>query len=110
MSRPSEVDRRCFCTSAAMMVAGSTSLTDPVAHGGTAADAFDVVIPSLPGYGFSAKPTEVGWNPPRIVEAWVTLMHHLGYQQSVAVAADEVTEATAPADVIARPGILSLTT
>src|SRR5262249_36722085 len=47
-------------------------LTNPTAHGGTEADAFHVVIPSLPGYGFSAKPTTVGWNPPRIADAWVT--------------------------------------
>ncbi len=45
-------------------------LTNPTAHGGTAADAFDVVIPSMPGYGFSEKPTEPGWNPPRIAQAW----------------------------------------
>jgi pimeloyl-ACP methyl ester carboxylesterase len=63
-------------------------LTDPTAHGGTAADAFHVVIPSLPGYGFSAKPTTVGWTPPRIADAWVTLMHRLGYQQFVAQGGD----------------------
>src|SRR5436190_6375124 len=49
-------------------------LTNPTAHGGTAADAFHVVIPSLPGYGFSAIPRTIGWNPPRIVDAWLTLM------------------------------------
>ena len=54
-------------------------LTDPTAHGGTAADAFHVVIPSMPGYGFSARPTEAGWNPPRIANAWLTLMKRLGY-------------------------------
>src|SRR5881394_3755522 len=49
-------------------------LTDPTAFGGTAEDAFDVVIPSIPGYGYSAKPTEPGWNPGRIAGAWITLM------------------------------------
>src|SRR6185312_2916323 len=49
-------------------------LTDPTAHGGDAADAFDVVIPSMPGYGFSAEPTEVGWDPAHIAEAWAELM------------------------------------
>src|SRR6188768_204148 len=47
-------------------------LTDPTAYGGTAEDAFDVVIPSIPGYGYSAKPTETGWNPGRIAGAWIT--------------------------------------
>ena len=63
-------------------------LTNPTAHGGTAADAFHVVIPSLPGYGFSAIPKTVGWNPPRIVDAWITLMTRLGYQQFVAQGGD----------------------
>ena len=53
-------------------------LTDPTAHGGTAADAFDVVIPSLPGHGFSGKPTG-GWDPIRIAHAWAVLMERLGY-------------------------------
>jgi pimeloyl-ACP methyl ester carboxylesterase len=63
-------------------------LTDPTAHGGTAADAFDVVIPSLPGYGFSGKPTELGWEPVRIAGAWTTLMDRLGYKQFVASGGD----------------------
>ena len=50
-------------------------LTDPTAHGGEAEDAFDVIIPSMPGYGFSARPTEPGWNPPRIAQAWITLVN-----------------------------------
>ena len=54
-------------------------LTDPTAHGGKAEDAFDVVIPSMPGYGFSERPTEAGWDPPRIAQAWMTLMKRLGY-------------------------------
>jgi pimeloyl-ACP methyl ester carboxylesterase len=63
-------------------------LVNPTAHGGTAADAFDVVIPSMPGYGFSARPTEAGWNPPRIANAWVTLMKRLGYTRFVAQGGD----------------------
>ncbi len=71
-------------------------LTDPTAHGGSAEDAFDVVIPSLPGYGFSGKPTGTGWNPDRIARAWDELMRHLGYDQYVAQGGDwgaVVTEA-----------------
>jgi pimeloyl-ACP methyl ester carboxylesterase len=63
-------------------------LTDPTAHGGTAADAFDVVIQSLPGYGFSGKPTAPGWDVPRIARAWATLMSRLGYQRYVAQGGD----------------------
>ena len=58
-------------------------LTDPTAHGGSAADAFHVVIPSLPGYGFSARPTSTGWSPDRIGRAWDTLMKRLGYARYV---------------------------
>ena len=63
-------------------------LTDPTAHGGTEADAFDVVIPSMPGYGFSGKPTELGWNPQRIARAWITLMSRLGYDRFFASGGD----------------------
>jgi pimeloyl-ACP methyl ester carboxylesterase len=63
-------------------------LTDPPANGGRAEDAFDVVIPSLPGYGFSAKPTEPGWNPARIGKAWDVLMKRLGYTRYVAQGGD----------------------
>ncbi|EPE96347.1 epoxide hydrolase family protein [Rhizobium grahamii] len=63
-------------------------LTEPTAFGGTEADAFDVVIPSLPGYGFSGKPTETGWNPPRIAKAWAVLMQRLGYSKYVAQGGD----------------------
>jgi pimeloyl-ACP methyl ester carboxylesterase len=63
-------------------------LTNPTAHGGTAADAFDLVIPSLPGYGFSGKPAAVGWNPPRVAQAWATLMQRLGYTRYVAQGGD----------------------
>jgi len=63
-------------------------LTDPTAHGADASDAFDVVIPSLPGYGFSAKPATTGWDPSRIGRAWVTLMKRLGYTRFVAQGGD----------------------
>ena len=63
-------------------------LTDPVAYGGKAEDSFDVVIPSLPGYGFSGKPTGPGWNPVSIARAWATLMQRLGYTRYVAQGGD----------------------
>jgi pimeloyl-ACP methyl ester carboxylesterase len=63
-------------------------LTDPTAYGGKPEDAFDVVIPSLPGYGFSGKPTSPGWDPPRIARAWATLMQRLGYTRYVAQGGD----------------------
>jgi pimeloyl-ACP methyl ester carboxylesterase len=63
-------------------------LTNPTAHGGTAADAFHVVVPSLPGYGFSGKPTAPGWNPVSIAKAWATLMQRLGYTKYVAQGGD----------------------
>jgi hypothetical protein len=63
-------------------------LTDPTAHGGTAEDAFDLVLPSLPGYGFSGEPREVGWNVDRIAQAWAELMHRLGYTRYVAQGGD----------------------
>jgi pimeloyl-ACP methyl ester carboxylesterase len=63
-------------------------LTDPTAYGGKAEDAFDVVIPSMPGYGFSGKPTTTGWDPVRIARAWVVLMKRLGYTRFVAQGGD----------------------
>jgi pimeloyl-ACP methyl ester carboxylesterase len=63
-------------------------LTDPTAHGGTLADAFDVVIPSLPGFGFSDRPAEAGWNAERIARAWAVLMQRLGYSRYVAQGGD----------------------
>ena len=63
-------------------------LTDPTAHGGSASDAFHVVIPSIPGYGFSGKPTSTGWDPARIGLAWVELMNRLGYTKFVAHGGD----------------------
>jgi pimeloyl-ACP methyl ester carboxylesterase len=63
-------------------------LTNPTAHGGSASDAFHLVIPSLPGYGFSAKPTTTGWDPDRIARAWIVLMKRLGYTHFVAQGGD----------------------
>src|SRR4051812_4516510 len=63
-------------------------LTDPTAHGGSAVDAFDVVIPSLPGYGFSGRPASTGWDPDRIARAWAELMKRLGYNRYVAQGGD----------------------
>jgi pimeloyl-ACP methyl ester carboxylesterase len=63
-------------------------LTDPTTHGGKAEDAFDVVIPSMPGYGFSAKPTSPGWGPERMARAWPELMKRLGYTRYVAQGGD----------------------
>jgi pimeloyl-ACP methyl ester carboxylesterase len=82
-------------------------LTDPTAHGASASDAFDVVIPSLPGHGFSGKPTEPGWDPPRIARAWATLMERLGYRRFVAQGGDwgnaisELMALQAPPDLLA---------
>jgi Epoxide hydrolase N terminus len=64
-------------------------LTDPTAHGGRAEDAFDLVLPSLPGNGFSAQPAEVGWDPGRIARAWAELMRRLGYGRYVAQGGDQ---------------------
>ena len=63
-------------------------LTDPTGYGGKAEDAFDVVIPSMPGYGFSGKPTELGWSPQRIARAWISLMNRLGYDRFFASGGD----------------------
>jgi pimeloyl-ACP methyl ester carboxylesterase len=63
-------------------------LTNPTAHGGSASDAFNVVIPSLPGYGFSGKPTTTGWDPQHIARAWVVLMKRLGYTRFAAQGGD----------------------
>jgi pimeloyl-ACP methyl ester carboxylesterase len=63
-------------------------LTNPTAHGGSASDAFDVVIPSMPGYGFSDKPTTTGWDPAQIARAWTVLMKRLGYTRFVAQGGD----------------------
>jgi pimeloyl-ACP methyl ester carboxylesterase len=64
-------------------------LTDPAAHGGSAEDAFDLVVPSMPGYGFSGEPAEAGWDPGRIAHAWAELMRRLGYTRYVAQGGDQ---------------------
>ena len=79
-------------------------LTNPTAHGGSAADAFHLVIPSLPGYGFSAKPTTTGWDPPRIARAWVELMKRLGYTRFVAQGGDWGAAVTQDMGHPGRPG------
>jgi pimeloyl-ACP methyl ester carboxylesterase len=64
-------------------------LTDPTAHGGQAEDAFDLVLPSIPGYGFSGEPTEIGWHSGRVAQAWPELMRRLGYTRYVAQGGDQ---------------------
>jgi pimeloyl-ACP methyl ester carboxylesterase len=76
-------------------------LTDPTAHGGQAEDAFDLVVPSLPGYGFSAEPAELGWNLGRVARAWAELMRRLGYTRYVAQGGDVGAGVT---DAIGRLG------
>jgi pimeloyl-ACP methyl ester carboxylesterase len=71
------------------MLAVVGPLTDPTAHGGQAEDAFDLVVPSMPGYGFSAEPTAVGWDAARIAQAWAELMNRLGYTRYVAQGGDQ---------------------
>ena len=85
-------------------------LTDPTAHGGSAADAFHVVIPSLPGYGFSGKPTAPGWTPVRIAKAWATLMQRLGYTQYVAQGGDWGNAVSELMAVQQPPGLLGIHT
>ncbi|MCC8404645.1 epoxide hydrolase [Paraburkholderia sp. MMS20-SJTN17] len=85
-------------------------LTDPTSHGGTALDAFDVVIPSLPGYGFSGKPTEIGWDPARIARAWVVLMKRLGYTRYVAQGGDWGNAVTEQMALIAPPELVAIHT
>jgi pimeloyl-ACP methyl ester carboxylesterase len=85
-------------------------LTNPTAHGGSASDAFDVVIPSLPGYGFSGKPTEPGWDIPRIARAWVTLMKRLEYTRFVAAGGDVGAQVGDELGVQAPPELLGIHT
>jgi len=85
-------------------------LTNPTAYGGSEADAFDVVIPSMPGYGFSGKPTESGWGPERIASAWATLMSGLGYTHYVASGGDWGALITDFMGVQAPPGLAGIHT
>ena len=83
-------------------------LTDPTAHGGSAEDAFDLVIPSMPGYGFSGKPTTTGWGPEHIAQAWAKLMKRLGYTRYVAQGGDWGALITEVMGVQAPPELLGI--
>jgi pimeloyl-ACP methyl ester carboxylesterase len=85
-------------------------LTNPTAHGGSASDSFDVVIPSLPGYGFSGKPTAPGWTPVRIARAWATLMQRLGYTRYVAQGGDWGNAVSEVMALQQPPGLLGIHT
>jgi pimeloyl-ACP methyl ester carboxylesterase len=85
-------------------------LTNPTAHGGSASDAFHLVIPSLPGYGFSGKPTAPGWNPVSIARAWATLMQHLGYTRYVAQGGDWGNAVSEVMALQEPPGLLGIHT
>jgi pimeloyl-ACP methyl ester carboxylesterase len=83
-------------------------LTNPAAHGASASDAFHLVIPSLPGHGFSAKPTATGWDPVRIARAWVVLMKRLGYSRFVAQGGDWGAAVTQTMGIQAAPELLGI--
>jgi pimeloyl-ACP methyl ester carboxylesterase len=85
-------------------------LTDPTAHGGSAADAFHVVIPSMPGYGFSGKPTSPGWGPERMARAWAELMQRLGYSRYVAQGGDWGAFVVDQMGLQQPPGLLAIHT
>ena len=83
-------------------------LTDPTSHGGSASDAFDLVLPSLPGFGFSGQPTELGWDPGRTAQAWAVLMNRLGYGRYVAQGGDIGANVTDSLARQAPDGLLSI--
>ena len=84
------------------------ALADPRAHGGDPADAFHVVIPSLPGYGLSGKPTEAGWNTERIARAWIELMQRLGYERFVAQGGDWGSAVTNALGASGNPAVVGI--
>jgi pimeloyl-ACP methyl ester carboxylesterase len=83
-------------------------LTNPTAHGGSASDAFDIVIPSMPGHGFSSKPTVLGWDPIRIAKAWIVLMERLGYDRYVAQGGDWGDAVTEQMALLTPLGLLGI--
>jgi pimeloyl-ACP methyl ester carboxylesterase len=83
-------------------------LTDPTAHGGSAKDAFDLVLPSLPGYGLSDQPSEVGWDPARVASTWAQLMNRLGYDRYVAQGGDQGASVTDAMARLAPDGLLGI--
>jgi pimeloyl-ACP methyl ester carboxylesterase len=83
-------------------------LSDPTAHGGDAEDAFDVVVPSMPGYGYSGKPTETGWDSVHIAKAWIALMRRLGYTRFVAQGGDWGAQITDVMGAEAPPELLGI--
>lgn len=85
-------------------------LTDPTAYGGKATDAFDVIIPSIPGYGFSGKPVITGWDPVRIAKTWITLMKRLGYTKFVAQGGDWGDAISEQMALLAPPELLAIHT
>jgi pimeloyl-ACP methyl ester carboxylesterase len=85
-------------------------LTNPTAYGASASDAFDLVIPSMPGYGFSGKPTAPGWDPARIARAWVALMKRLGYSQFVAQGGDWGNAVSESMALLEPPELLGVST
>jgi pimeloyl-ACP methyl ester carboxylesterase len=85
-------------------------LTNPTAHGGSASDAFDIVIPSLPGYGFSGKPSTTGWDPIRIARTWIVLMKRLGYTRYVAQGGDWGNAVTEQMALQAPPELIGIHT
>jgi pimeloyl-ACP methyl ester carboxylesterase len=85
-------------------------LTNPTAYGGKAEDAFDVVIPSLPGYGFSGKPTTTGWDPIRIARTWIVLMKRLGYTRFVAQGGDWGNAVTEQMALLGAPELIGIHT
>src|SRR5207248_7773379 len=83
-------------------------LSDPTAYGGSAEDAFNVVVPSMPGYGFSARPSTTGWDPVHIARAWIALMERLGYTRYVAQGGDWGAQITDVMGAEAPPELLGI--